>query len=248
MTRMVLYALSIYTLTILCAGAFHPVAIDIGGPRKVNVMVSIESSKVICSVSFLPVSCFDTSLNRMVNQRKSRAYARLAMAKATGIQGGGVSTTTLNSVTPLEMKGERVYVTYHADFIKSADVRETPSFKSQESQEVAQAATNDNKELVTDLFSCEQETRATIHAMNEALEHRISQIKVGENLENTVADLESGGTDAFDKLFEETKNEKLLLQIEKNSLLEGIKLSRKIFLKNLAKAYAMLEKPDKSAN
>lgn len=219
--------------------------LEMGGVRQVRATVTHEASGIICKVSFIPVSCFDAAMNHVVNQQKARAYALQAMSKAQGMPDGTVSTPSLRPATTPTIEAGRLTVTYQADDIKLVREHKTASdLTSKKNSGVNPGKTNPAREM--NLLACLDDIRATIQTVTVAFQEQVASLKVRDDLDDAISALESSGMGAFEKLAKEVKNQKLLLQIEKDELLPQIKCSRDEFLKNLANAYASLQKSVKS--
>jgi ERCC4-type nuclease len=99
---------------------------------------------------------------------------------------------------------------------------------------------------VENLLSCLEDMRATLQTLTTTFEERTAKIKSGDTLEDIVAELEGVGTAAYDELASEAKGHKLLLQIEKDDLMNEINSSRDLFLRRLYGVYATLKEPNKA--
>jgi len=235
-------------VTVVCSliflGSLNAKDFEIGGHRKVRATVTVEASRVVCRVGFIPVSCFDAAINRKVNQQKAQTYALLAMTIASGLQQGTVSAPNLHPVTPPSMEDGRLSVTYQADAIKTSEVAQIKMAHSHPNPPVSKTAATDGADSGRSLVSCLDDMRETLQAINHAFDEQTSELKAGDALEDNIADLEAAGIVAFDKLAMEAKDEKMLLQIEREDLLSGLRLSREVFLKNLETAYASLRTRD----
>ncbi len=214
--------------------------LEIGGVRQVRANVTHETAKIVCKVSFISVSCFDAGMNRIVNQQKARAYAVQAMSRAHGLADGMVSASNLHSVTMPIIEANRLTVTYQADDIKLLQERKSTSDHSARNDTDSKPVTTDTT-WGTNLLACLDDTRATLQTITIAFQEQVARLKADDALDDAIAALENSGVDAFETLAKEVKNQKLLLQIEKDELLPQIKRSRDEFLKNLAKAYTVLQ-------
>jgi hypothetical protein len=233
-------------VAVFSAASVGAVDVEIGGLRNVRATVSREASRVTCKVSFIPVSCFDPAMNRMVNQQKAQAYALLALAKDVGLRNGTVSASDFHPVTTPVIEANRFTATYQADGIKRLEDRMAASDQALRGNAASNPVRTDGGAHTENLLSCLDDMRATLMTLTNAFGEQTAKIKSGDTLEETVAGLENSGIIAYGKLASEVKGQKLLLQIEKDDLLAEIKLSRDSFLRRLEGTYATLKKPDKS--
>jgi hypothetical protein len=220
--------------------------VEIGGLRNVRVSVSRDAQRVICEVNFIPVSCFDPAVNRMVNQQKAQAYAMLALAMDLGSRDGTVSASNFHPVTTPVIEANRLTVTYQADCIKRLEGARTASDQPLKEHVAPSTVSTDGGSQTKNLLSCLYDMRATLMTLNSAFQEQTAKIQSGNTLEDIVAEMENFGTVAYDKLASEAKGERLLLGIEKDDLLAEIKRSRDSFLERLKRVYGTLKKPDKS--
>ncbi len=220
--------------------------VEIGGLRNVRASVSRDAQRVICKVNFIPVSCFDPAVNRMVNQQKAQAYALLALAMDLGSGDTTVSASNFHPVTTPVIEANRLTVTYQADSIKRLEGVRTASDQPRKDHFASSTVSTDGGSHTKNLLSCLYDMRATLMTLNSAFQEQTAKIQSGDTLEDTVAEMENFGTVAYDKLASEVKGEGRLLGIEKDDLLTEIKRSRDSFLERLERTYAKLKKPEKS--
>jgi hypothetical protein len=220
--------------------------VEIGGLRNVRASVSRDAQGVICKVNFIPVSCFDTAVNRVVNQQKAQSYALLALAMDLGSRDATVSASDFHPVTPPVIEANRLTVTYQAHDIKRSDEVSTGSVQPRKGHLAFRIASTDGGSHTKNLLSCFDDMRATLITLNSAFQEQVAKIQPSDTIEDIVAEMENCATVAYDTLASEVKGERLLLEIEKDDLSNEIKRSRHSFLQKLERSYATLKKPDKS--
>lgn len=221
------------------------VDLDFGGPRQVRATVTRDSSGILCSVSFAPVSCFDVSLNRSINQQKARDYAVIAMARAAGLRentAAAFSATNLRTVDGATDRGGRFQCSYRADSVTASArdaatgrIHSGPDSPSVSRETEARPAVGPEPDLLT----CLDDLRATLGALEAEFSGRIGGIRSvdGRELDDFTAVLENGAIEAFARFEREVGEQRLLLEVERSELLRETADFRQSFLEDLAGAY-----------
>jgi len=231
----------VYAVLTLSANATE---IDLGGLRMVRATLTHESSRIVCKVSFIPVTCFDAGTNLLVNGQKARMYVVHAITKAHGHTPGTVVISNLTPVAPPDIVANRYVIAYVA---KGVEVVRKDSL-SDDAAENESLRTRVDKAKEThelNLLTCFEDTRSTLHFLVDAFQERISSLQVGDDLDDQIASLEQIGVEAFGKLASEVEKQKLLLRIEKVELISHVNRKRDAFLKSLAKAYQIHQRTTK---
>ena len=235
-----------FILTVyFCISSAVAADLDFGGPRQVRATVSRDSSGILCSVSFAPVSCFDVSLNRSVNQQKARDYAVIAMARAAGLRentAAALSATNLRSVDGATDRGGRFQCSYRADSVTvsatdgaTRRIHSGPDSPKDSQQPESRPAVGPEPDLLT----CLDDLRATLGALEAEFSGRIGGIRSvdGRELDDSTAVLENGAIEALARFEREVGEQRLLLEVERSELLRETADFRQSFLEDLAGAY-----------
>jgi hypothetical protein len=227
---------------LILSSALRASDVEIGGLRKVRATVGSGGAGIICEVSFTPVSCFNAATNQLVNQRKAREYALLAMAKNAGVVAGGISATDLRPISSAVINGDRLTQTFEASGIRRLD-----SFPKDEAPLSPGSGISRSTAAVArsgpSLLSCMDDMQETLKTLADEFDQKV--VESGRALLNDdeVAGLESAAEDAFGRFESEVKRQSLLLQLEKQTLITDTQKRKAAFLKNLKAAYEAAEKP-----
>ncbi len=233
---MIKIVLSFLVLLLAVAEGREVSDINLGGLRKVHATIKPGASHLVCEINFIPVSCFDLALNSKVNKQKARAYALCAIAKASGIRENEVSAANLRLLSSPATHENRYHATFQLDRVVKAQNKTTVKSSSSLPKANTKVLLGDeNKE--TNLLSCRNDLQETLETVLESFEEQIRQLTANDKLDDQVASIESGGIDVFNKLSNDIKNEKLLLQIEKQELLKIVKTHTDSFMTQLNEAY-----------
>lgn len=243
-----------YTIILCgCVLANDSQELDLGGMRQAKAIVNKDENGYHCSISFIPVSCFDAPSNQKINQRKGRYYATRALALSTGIQGRSIVTIKhLELVENQKFKDGRAFLRYSASdvyVVKEPTPKQEP--KTVEPGVVIKKP-DASSPLVMDLsaqhtlLGCLDDYQTTLHTLAEYLSADIKSIN-RENLEDNVATLEDHGMRVFEQLTVKIKSEKLLLSLEKTQLINEVKSSEAKFIKLLSSAYKAMNEATSSA-
>lgn len=230
-------------LWLLPAGPLWSLDVEIGGLRKVRASVQRGGAGLLCEVSFLPVSCFDASTNQMVNQKKAREYALLALARNAGIASGAVSAPGLRPVSPAALNGDRLTQVFEAAAVHRAAPPPPDGNRPVLEEKGNPGAHRPEVRTSPSLLSCMDDMRETLRAMVGSFEEQTTLVGQSPSAEDSTAALEAAAEDAFTRFEREVKSQPLLLQVEKQALLEEAKHLKSAFLRNLKAAYESARKP-----
>jgi len=221
--------------------------IDLGGLRKARAVVGKDESGYHCSVSFIPVSCFDAQINRQINQRKARSYSARAFASFVGVK--GKCSVTIKHLALVEDSGVqegRAIFLYSAAGVTVAAPSPARHVRKSGVSKIGESATVKDNLVVNmadeqTLLGCHHDYRDTLQVLEQGLFAEISNID-RENLEDQIASAEDRGFSAYEKLFAKVRSEKLLLSVEKEQMSLGVKRSQDAFLKRLGEVYEALSR------
>jgi len=221
--------------------------IELGGLRKARAVVGKNENGYYCSVSFIPVSCFDAQINRQINQRKARSYSTRAFATFVGVKGKG--SVTIKHLALVEdsgvQEGRAIFLYSAAGLTVPAPSAAGHVRKSGVSKSIESAAVKDS--LVVNmadeqtLLGCYDDYRETLQALQQGLFAEISNID-REGLEDQIWSAEDRGLSAYEKLSAKIRSEKLLLSVEKEQICLAVKRSQGAFLNHLGEVYKTLGK------
>jgi len=237
--------------------------IELGGVRKVTAHVEHTNNTYHCTVSFLPVHCFGSSLNRRMNQKKGRVYASKALAFFVGVRQGRVSIKHLSPKTQLKRKGRFVTLQYTADSVKAMDAPtpkeaakkkqppKTPS-ANQPKQKKEMSPHNANRQTIVtldndpSLLSYLTDYQTTLRDLKLLIESSINALSLKEtnsqeDLDLSIAEVEASAQESLDQLSLKITEEKLLLSLEKKELGTSLEQARQQFLKKLTTKYVTFQ-------
>ena len=216
--------------------------VPIGGSRRVRAVVTEQGPGVVCKVSFIPVGCFDAGMNNTVNQQKARAYVTLALGRFKGLADGSIDVRGLHAVTAPVVVDGLLTVSYEAELIRLLNGPKASPGKASAPM-TADGSGARQIPLETQLFSCLEDTKETLHSVERSLAEQITRLRAGDDLQDQVAEVEGRAFEAFVNLSMEVKSQKLLLQVEKDELLPQISVSQNKIIQYLSKVYKALENP-----
>jgi hypothetical protein len=210
--------------------------VEIGGLRKVRARVKSGGAGQLCEVSFLPVSCFDAQTNRVVNQRKAREYALMALAKDAGVAGamnGDFSAPGLRPTSALVINGDRITQTFEASGVEQAP--SAPALAKEDAKHQANTRSSGFAPSSSPgLLSCIHDMRGTLQTIVSSLEEQLTFVGSAAAPEDAIAAIEGNAEDVFRQFEQEVKSQTMLLQ-------EAIQ-NKSAFLKHLKDAYESTRK------
>jgi hypothetical protein len=166
------------------------------------------------------------------------------MAMSAGITTGTVKVVKLRVSKPLAVNSNRATIQYLADNIEilkdTEESNKTGLLQPVQGtdQEIATDRISADEASARTLLSCLGDLRSTLHELDHSLNAEIADLEPGNNLEDSVADLEERAMDAFGRLEADTSAEKLLLSVERSGLIAEIRKEQGEFMTRLAAKYA----------
>ena len=251
-------SLIIYCATALLSSspswAEKPPEIEIGGMRQVKAVVEKNEEGYRCSLSFIPVSCFDDGTNDKVNQRKSRQYVARALALSAGIKDQGkLAIKHLVLVENLPVKEGRASYVYSASAVSvisasspaHEDVPEAARTRASETDQAAEDNIDQVIDQVIEIHGGETllgrlgDYRETLLALEKEFFSSIEGLD-SERLDDAVADLEDRVITAYEKFSTKVRSEDLLLSLEKEQMINTVKHSQGMLIKRMSETYKAL--------
>lgn len=235
---------------LLCPGIIFckSITIEFGGGRKAKAVVQKLDDGYRCSVSFVPVGCFDAVTNKKINCRKGRAYAMKAFAMFIGVKDGVIIVEEMVATQGLRLQNRRVTIDFAA-----ANVRNAPESVIKQQSKGRTLPVDDKgagqnltvEKFVGSLLECKDDYLATLKGLDDILAALVSSL-TPDDLDDKVAGIEGQGLDTLDIFSSKVSAEILLLDYEKEQVLQSINKSRKEFIRSLKEAYLANQKPDDS--
>jgi len=215
-----------------CLAGAERETVKIGGARSAVAVIAVTADFYSVEVSFIPVSTFDGSKNKVLNASKAARYALVAVSKKTGIPDGEdfsvVGLQCLNSGQSNNL--------FHASFLipiagirrqqnGSADVGQK---KGPPSSELRTPGVSDNSLLSRSddyLHSIREIGELVVAALNST-----SKDMTVDELDREVAGAIDEVSRNYEELLVEITKDKLLLQLEVRELRQKILEQQKCVL------------------
>lgn len=219
------------------------VTVPLGGLRQASATIRGNTDDYMIQVRFLPVRCFDALTNAALNREKGRLYALQALAKH--LSGKDSATLTVSGVQVESTALDGKFQTLTLRVPRKA-VALVPEEKNPPKEPVGKA----KKERVafsSDLFTRKREYHQTLDQLTRQFEAGVRALPKDEQAFNlAVAELEEKTVNNLVTLATEIGQDKLLLTVEKDELLEAVQQTKKTALDRLIKTVKRFETKPRS--
>lgn len=214
-----------------------PKDIDLGGPRKVTVTITLDGDDYLLRTRMLPVSCFDDTTNARLNQQQGRLLALGALGRALGEKKNVELTVSGARIVEQERDGKFYVLRLRVPRTGIALVQTSKPAATPTAKKVERVAP------ISDLLTRKRDHEVTLERLVENLRADLAEAvaqyeksRDAEALALVIAALEERGLDNLKRLTGVIRDDMLLLFTERDELLEAVARQRKVVLAALKRA------------
>ena len=218
-------------LLIFCWQITDAIEIDLGGPRNAKVAIKESGDSYDLVVSFVPVNCFDDTVNRRLTTEKSKHYATLALVRYLRVPSN--KQLSFGKAKIIDESSQGNFKTIHW---KVAEVQASARNGSSSHSSQTIEPRSDS------LLDAKSEFHLTINQLAKDIANEIPAYK-GNLLDfyQEMGNFEEESMLLFETLRNEVEADKLLLRLEKEELLQSIQGHETQIQEQLVQQTAMVE-------
>lgn len=207
--------------------------IELGGPRKATAAITELGDAYEIEVSFIPVRCFDSGMNKRLSQEKARSYAVEALIRHLGGNNRQSATISNIEIIEAEIVDARFVLVVRVPRI---GVRLTEATKAKPTRKSQDGTTQRS------LLKAKDDYLDTLEVVTKTLSEDLPMFN-GNLLEfyEAVSDTEELGVTRLVSLSKEIKVDRWLLSPEREKLLQLVALEEERFLTRLRKQVEEVE-------
>ena len=230
-------------------GSPEPVAVNLGGPRKVEAKIFTLDGEYRVDVRMLAVKAFDNATNNRINRDKARLLALQALIRH--VSGKNEAEATISGVRIIATGTDKQFFTLTLALPKDKFLLvQAPAAAGKPPKENQPAgktgAGAERLKWKSELFTKKDDFQRTIDLLKEQFVGDIGIAeKAAKDFENRIAEIEERTTAAFKALRAEIAAENLLLTIEMEELATNAKNTESQVMAKLTQAVERKDKEEK---
>lgn len=225
--------------------------LSLGGPRKVVAEITEESNDLKIAVEMLAVACFDQATNARLSRGKAEHYTHEALARYLFPKASNRVTLTLAGATvekaTLDGKHYRLTLRVPRKGVSQKEVAEKVNKTSNEAvsgpvEETVPIKTKEKRAPKINLFEVKGDYAETGRLLFESFNTAIPSLADKSNDDQrtifyrAIADFEEQADQSFDVLIVQIRQDKLLLTIEADELIQQVERNRAEIMELLKKS------------